>query len=115
MRSGLGISDVPIVRAKRLTARVRGPGLMTIEVPSLEHKLKLLCSSWKLKDNAHYRNVFIHSSKSHAECIAELNSWMILEENRWQTLECLKLMTRVGMLSNLPIIVVHKILNNKII
>ncbi len=75
---------MPIVRAKRLTARGRGPGLMKIEVPSLEHKLNLLRNSWKLKDNAHNRNVFIHSSKSHAECIAELNSWMIVEENGWQ-------------------------------
>ncbi len=82
--SGLGISDVRIVRTKRLKARGRRPGLMKIEVPSLEHKLKLLRNSWKLKDNVHYRNVFIRSSKSHPERKVELNSWMIVEENGWQ-------------------------------
>ncbi len=51
---------------------------------SLEHKLKLLHNSWKLKDNAQYGNVFIRSSKSHTERIAELNSWMIVEDNGWQ-------------------------------
>ncbi len=75
---------MPVVRAKRLTARGRGPGHMKIEVTPLEHKLKLLRSSWKLTNNTHEINVFILFWISHAEHTAELNSWMIGEENGWQ-------------------------------
>lgn len=78
IRQGLGVRDVPPVRAMRLTSRDERPGLVKIQVDTLDNKIKLLKNKTKLKDND-YDNVYIRSSKSHTDRLIELNFKKILE------------------------------------
>ena len=73
-------SSVNIVRAMRLTTRGRAPGLLKIEVPSLNEKISLLRRREKLSESDTYCNVKIRSSKSHTDRLIEINTDMILQE-----------------------------------
>ncbi len=87
---GLDIVDIPVVRAKRLDSRQAGkPGIMKIEVKTLDQKIKLLKKKNKRSINNTQnkcKNVYIHSSKSHVESLLELNTSTLLQEipTGWQ-------------------------------
>ena len=72
--------DIPVVRATRLPSRNSRPGLVKIEVNSLENKIKLLRKKFSLKDTQDFKNVYLRSSKSHTERLLELNIMKLLDE-----------------------------------
>ena len=72
--------DVPVIRATRLPSRNNRPGLVKIEVDSLDSKLKLLRKKFELKETENYKNVFLRSSKSHTERLLEINILKLLDE-----------------------------------
>ncbi len=82
IRQGLDIVDIPVVRAKRLDSRQAGkPGIMKIEVKTLDQKIKLLKNKRSLNyPQNKYKNVYIHSSKRHVERLLELNTYTLLQE-----------------------------------
>ena len=71
---------IPVVRATRLPSRNNRPGLVKIEVNSLENKIKLLRKKFSLKDTQDFKNVYLRSSKSHVERLLELNIMKLLDE-----------------------------------
>ena len=75
---GLRVHGVPVVRAMRLKGRNGKPGITKIQLVSLDDKKKLLNAKSNLKQSDSYRNVFIRSSKSHEERLAETNFRAIL-------------------------------------
>ncbi len=88
IRQGLDIVDIPVVRAKCLDSRQAGkPGIMKIEVKTLDQKIKLLKNKTSLNNPQNkYKNVYICSSKSHVEMLLELNTYTLLQEipTGWQ-------------------------------
>ena len=72
--------DIPVVRAKRLTPRGRHPGLVKIELQSLDHKLQVLRNKNKLSNHNIYRKVYLRSSKSHSDRLIEINANTLIEE-----------------------------------
>ncbi len=77
---GLGIRDIPVIRAKRLTPRGDAPGILKIVLPSLQHKIHVLKNKSKLSTSDKYNRVFLRSSKTHAERLIELNTQTLLRE-----------------------------------
>ena len=81
IRQGLGVVNVPVVRAKRIPSRnPTKPGLLKIELKDLEQKKSLLKRKRSLKDTQTYKNVYIRGSKSHVERLIELNTYTLLQE-----------------------------------
>ena len=72
--------DVDVVRAKQLPSRNGRPGLVKVQLNSLQEKIQLLRAKHDLKQKEGYRNVFIRSSKTHMERLLELNIKTMLEE-----------------------------------
>ena len=78
IRNGLKVHGVRILRAARLKGRDGKPGLTKIQLHSLDDKKKLLQAKSNLKQCPLYKKVFIRSSKSHEERLAETNFRTIL-------------------------------------
>jgi hypothetical protein len=78
--NGIGTQGVSVVRAKRLSTRNNKPGLMKIEVRSLDEKIRILRDKKKLANHNVYGRVFVRSSKSHAERLMEANLWLLLQQ-----------------------------------
>lgn len=72
------ISSVSITAARRLPAHFDKPGLVKISFRSLAEKVAVLRKKMVLRDNTVYRQVYIKSSKSHAERLIELNTRALL-------------------------------------
>ena len=78
VREGLRIRDAPVVRATRLPSRNNKPGLVKIQFNNVDTKVAVLREKQRLKNFNGYERVFLHSSKSHIERVAELNFQMLL-------------------------------------
>ena len=85
IREGLGIPDVPVIRAKRLPPREargqRQPGLplLKIELPNLENKIRVLRAKKRLENSEEWKRCWIRSSKSHVERLIDLNFKTMLD------------------------------------
>lgn len=86
IHEGLGIPEVPVVRAMRLRQREAregqrrpGPPLVKVQLPSLEMKKQVLRSKTKLNNTGRWSRVWIRSSKSHVERLIDLNFRKILD------------------------------------
>ena len=69
-----------IVNAERLKPRGSGPGLIKAELGSTEEKVAVLRRKQRLREEEGYSRVYIHSAKSHAERLIELNFRTLLRE-----------------------------------
>ena len=78
VRRGLGLRDIPVVRSQRLRARGSGPGLVKIQLRTLEEKKTVLRAKQKLQ-NTEWPRVYLRSSKSHMERLNELNTKTLLK------------------------------------
>jgi len=58
IRNGLGF-DVPVARATRLQSRNGRPGLVNMELPSVEHKINVLRRNANFKSKPRYSNVYV--------------------------------------------------------
>ena len=78
VRDGLGL-PTEVVRAKRLQGRNGRPGLLKAELPSQDHKVAVLKRKQNLKASQRYGNVYIRSSQTHEERVAQSNLMVIVD------------------------------------
>ncbi|KAK7878182.1 hypothetical protein WMY93_031179 [Mugilogobius chulae] len=81
LEEGLGCEPVPgAISVERMTSRGRGPGIIKVELKSVEEKVAVLRRKQRLRDNDTYKYVYINSAKSHAERLVDLNFRTLLKE-----------------------------------
>ena len=81
VEEGVEIKTVPVANVMRTPMRQGRPGIMKIQFNSLEDKLTILRNKGKLKEKAGWmKNVYMRSSKSHAERLLDLNFRAIADE-----------------------------------
>ena len=61
------------VAVERIRARGELPGLVKVELGSVEEKVKVLRKKSKLRDNQGYEDIHGASAKTHAKRLVELN------------------------------------------
>ena len=71
--------EVTVVQTKRLVGRDNKPGLVKVALDSLESKIKVLKSKKNLRNNETFKRVWLRSSKSHTDRVAEMNFKKILQ------------------------------------
>ena len=80
--------NIRVVRTTRLNPRpprhtrqgtVSKPGLVKIQVPSLDDKIKILRNKRMLENTVDYKQVFLRSSKCHTDRLMETNFRTVLE------------------------------------
>ena len=80
-RGGEVAENVLVTAVSRLPAKFRNkPGLVKISFGTVDEKVLVLRNKMNLKDTDDFKNVFLKSSKSHAERLIELNARAILRE-----------------------------------
>ena len=67
------------MQVKRLAGRNEKPGLVKVALDTTDSKIKVLKAKKKLQCISEYKNVWIRSSKSHAERIQEQNIKQLLQ------------------------------------
>ena len=77
VHEGLGMRDVRVVRCKRLESKTSKPGIVKVEFPSTEDKVRVLRNKKELKDSRDYSRVYIRSFLSHTD--REMNFREILK------------------------------------
>ena len=81
LRNGLGCDPVLTpVAGEPIRARSTKPGLVKVELSSVEEKVVELWHKAKLKDHECFQTVFVSSAKSHAERLVDLNFFTLLRE-----------------------------------
>ena len=73
VEDGLGMDPSIVIDAKRTPWRNNRPGIVKVQLASVDTKVKLLRQKMHLKNTDKYNRVFMHSSKSHEERLIELN------------------------------------------
>ena len=72
-------SQLHVSAVSRLSSRVAGrPGIVKISFQTVNEKITVLRNKMLLRDNLDYNDVYLKSSKSHAERLIELNARTIL-------------------------------------
>lgn len=74
---GMKLNGVQIVRAARLAGRDGKPGIMKIEFPSVQEKIRVLQNKQNLQ-KSRWNRVYLRSSKMHVERVNDLNMKTIL-------------------------------------
>ena len=70
-----------ITDAKRCNERNRGTHpVLKIAFENVEQKVNVFRAKQRLKQSRHYKNVYMHGSKTHTERILELNAKTLLSE-----------------------------------
>ena len=77
---GVRIPSLRAVRATRLTSSNRFPGIVKIEVPSVRDKIAVLQNKRNLAETSEYSKVYLRSSKSHGEHLAEFSFRKLLQQ-----------------------------------
>ncbi|CAJ1066510.1 PREDICTED: uncharacterized protein LOC106519492 [Xyrichtys novacula] len=81
LHDGLGCDTVVCpVAVERMSARGNRPGLVKVELSSVQVKIAVLRRKSKLKDNERFNKVYVSSAKSHAERLLELNFRSLIRE-----------------------------------
>ena len=80
VQQGVGLQEIPVVRAIRLGSRNGKSGVLKIELASKENKIEVLQNKTNLALSQSYRSVFLRSSQTHAERLIQLNFKTILQE-----------------------------------
>ena len=80
LRRGLGLRDIPIVRAMRMTGYGNRPGIVKIQLSSLDDKKKVLRAKAELKNSGDFSNVYLRTAYTHAERLMDLNFRAILRK-----------------------------------
>ncbi|KAK7929363.1 hypothetical protein WMY93_005758 [Mugilogobius chulae] len=81
LRNGLCCDPVPTPAAvERVRARGNKPGVVKVQLSSVEEKVAVLKRKAKLKEDVRFQRVFVASAKSHAERLLDLNFRALLRE-----------------------------------
>lgn len=82
LHSGLGCdASLYPVAVERLQARGDLPGLVKVQMGSVDEKVWVLRKKSKLRDVESFGNVYVSSAKTHAERLVELNFRTLLRES----------------------------------
>ena len=88
IRQGLALNNIRVVRTTRMQARpprqtrqgrISKPGLVKIQVPTLEDKINILRNKRRLENSEPFKQVYLRSSKSHTDRLAETNFRTLLD------------------------------------
>ena len=80
LRNGLECAPVPeVVAVERLRSRGERPGVVKVELRSVQEKVTVLRLKRRLKDNDNYRRVYMSAAKSHAERLVDINFRTLLK------------------------------------
>lgn len=79
VEEGMGL-DIGVVRAMRTPFKANKPGIVKIQLSKKEDKIRVLRNKGKLQEKDQYNRVFVRSSLSHAEHMAQINTQTILKE-----------------------------------
>ena len=79
VETGLDLPNIQVQLAKRMSTRNNRPGLVKIQLSSLDDKIAVLRAKRNLLDTE-YCEVYIRSSMSHADRMAQNNLHIILNE-----------------------------------
>lgn len=78
---GMRCDPVPkLVAVERMRARGPKPGLVRVELETVQDKVAVLRRKAKLKDSDSYGRVFVSSAKSYAERLMEINLRTLISE-----------------------------------
>lgn len=80
IQNGLGLPFIKPRRVMRLNGRDGKPGIVKIELMTLEDKITVLKAKQELKDKPEYRRVYLRRSMPHTERLIQLNFKQILKE-----------------------------------
>ncbi|XP_036072399.1 uncharacterized protein LOC118599991 [Oryzias melastigma] len=81
LREGLRCDPVPkLVATERVKPRGLQPGLVKVELETVQDKVAVLRLKYKLKDHDNYRRVYVSSAKSHAERLMDFNLRTLIRE-----------------------------------
>ena len=78
VRQGLRLYNVNIVRAARVPGKQGSAGILKIEMPNVQEKIRVLQSKQNLQNSSRWNRVFLRSSKTHAERVNEMNMKTLL-------------------------------------
>ena len=78
IRRGLNLQNVPVVNAQRLQGRGRRPGIVKIELKSLDDKKAVLRAKAELKQTEQWKSVYLRSSRTHLERLHDINMRTVL-------------------------------------
>ena len=73
MKRGLGLCDVPVVRAKRMRSYGNRPGVVKIQLQSLEHIKRVLRAKMQLKQSGDFSGVYLNPFHTHTERLMDMN------------------------------------------
>ena len=80
IENGLKLPTLAPVRAMRMKSRNRYPGLVKIELPTVNDKVTVLRSKKKLADTREYKTVYLRTSESHSQRLAGYNFRKLLQQ-----------------------------------
>ena len=74
------MKDISPLRVLRLKSRNKKPGLVQIECPTRDDKVRVLRQKGELKDTNSYNRVYLRTSMSHTDRVMQHNFQQILKE-----------------------------------
>ena len=79
LNNGLGLRDIDIVNSKRVGVYDGKPGIVKMQLCTLNDKIKVQHSKGRLRDLERFRRVYIRSSKSHEERLLNQDTYELLK------------------------------------
>ena len=76
----LNLGELDVVQVMRTKWRNGKPGIVKMQMASLEDKLSVLRAKMQLREVPQYSNIYIRSSKTHEERLMEINMRQLLDE-----------------------------------
>ena len=80
IQDGLGLRDIRVIRAERTPMRNGKPGIVKVELSSLDDKKFVLRAKTSLRNTIKYKKVYMRGAQTHAERLNELNFKAILHD-----------------------------------
>ena len=76
--NGLKLPGIPIVGVCRKANREGNPGVVLVELPSLDEKKQVLQAKMSLRTTAAYKNLYVRSAEGHTDRLMRLNFQTLL-------------------------------------
>ena len=80
IQEGAKLPRLEFLRAKRLASRNQYPGKVKVELLSVQDKITLLKNKRKITEHRDFRTVFLRSSRSYNERMADFNFRKLLQQ-----------------------------------
>ena len=77
--NGLSLPGIEVVAVTRRAGRGRSPGLVIVELASLDDKKTVLRAKMNLRTNDAYKNLYVRSAEGHTDRLIRLNFQTLLD------------------------------------